>query len=132
MRNGKKENVSSACYGYAKNRTDRSDFDKRRSKTGKGTLRKSISQYLQCVEPGLKIRKGGSMYNRCTMYFDLKEELESYEKKGVRISINGRQAPPRRAAQVCCFETDGDYMRDYIIDDSGRIVEIGFDKVKSY
>lgn len=72
------------------------------------------------------------MYNRCNGYFDMKNELEHYEQQGIVISVEGKKVIPRHAAQLCCFDNKNDYMPDYIIDDDGKVVEIGFNRVRSY
>lgn len=73
-----------------------------------------------------------NMHNRCTLYFDLKQELECYAERGIRISVEGRTVLPRRAAQLCCFEANAEYMRDYIINEQGKVIEIGFNKIRTY
>lgn len=69
------------------------------------------------------------MYDRNATYLKVREELENYEKKGVIISVEGEPVVAKKAAKLSCFETEACYMRDYIIDDHGEIIEIGFNRV---
>lgn len=72
------------------------------------------------------------MNKRCADYFDLKNELERYEREGIKISMEGKKVLPRHAAQICCFENSSEIMRDYVIDDKGKIIEIGFNRINQY
>lgn len=69
------------------------------------------------------------MCDRNALYLKVKQELERYEKKGVVISLEGEPVRAKKAARISCYETEACYMRDYIIDDSGNIIEIGFNRV---
>ena len=69
------------------------------------------------------------MYDRDEAYLKVKQELERYEKKGVIISLEGEPVVAKKAAKISCYETEGCYMRDYVIDDNGNIIEIGFNRV---
>ena len=65
-------------------------------------------------------------------YFEMKKELEEYRQKGIKISMEGKNILPRHMAQRCCLEKNSDYMRDYVIDDNGKLIEIGFNRISRY
>ena len=71
--------------------------------------------------------KGGIFIN----YFDkllLIEELSKAVKEGATLYINDQIAEPETIAE-CCMEEKTVYMPDYVLDESGAIKEIRFDKV---
>jgi len=59
-------------------------------------------------------------------------ELKEYEKKGVPIIMDGCRASPIQiveahiAREVCNYS----YMRDYILDGSGYLAELAFQKIQ--
>lgn len=63
-------------------------------------------------------------------YEKMKGELEAYNEQGITLRLSGRKASSARIANVCCIRECGSYMGDYVLDESGRLVEICFDKVK--
>lgn len=69
------------------------------------------------------------MHDENVTYLKVKEELERYERNGVIISVEGKPVVAKKAARISCYEKNACYMRDYIIDDHGEIVEIGFNRV---
>ena len=79
---------------------------------------------MPCIERGWTL-----MCDRNALYLKVKQELERYEKRGVVISLEGEPVRAKKAARISCYETEACYMRDYIIDDSGNIIEIGFNRV---
>ncbi len=68
------------------------------------------------------------MKSRYRTFVALKKELKSYEKRGTKITVSGEDVPAEFAALVCAFCEKKRYMRDYIFDDNGKVVEIGFNK----
>lgn len=64
------------------------------------------------------------------VYEKMKEDLEAYNEQGITLRLSGRRASSARIASVCCIRECGSYMGDYVLDESGRLVEICFDKVK--
>lgn len=71
--------------------------------------------------------KGGIFIN----YFDkllLIEELSKAAKNGATLYINDQIAEPETIAK-CCMEDKVVYMPDYVVDESGTLIEIRFDKV---
>lgn len=79
-----------------------------------------ISQTHECKEFVMK--------SKYKTFIALKKELESYEKQGAKITMSGEDVPAEFAAMLCAFCERKSYMRDYIFDDNGRVVEIGFNK----
>mgnify|MGYP003296630187 FL=1 len=72
--------------------------------------------------------KGGIFIN----YFDkllLIDELSKAANEGATLYINDEIAPPEKIAELCMEET-AVYMPDYVVDKSGILIEIRFDKVK--
>ncbi len=72
--------------------------------------------------------KGGIFIN----YFDkllLIDELSRAANAGTVLYINDKVAEPKVIAE-CCMEDAAVYMPDYVVDESGVLREIRFDKVK--
>ncbi|MCI8293595.1 MAG: hypothetical protein HFH53_08725 [Hespellia sp.] len=57
---------------------------------------------------------------------DLYRELENYEKKGVRIKLDGSQVSPLQVIAAYEVKERGSYMRDYVLNPSGYIEELSF------
>ena len=70
--------------------------------------------------------------SRLASYYDMKKELETYERRGIVISLEGEKINAEKVAHMCCLEGHRDYMRDYVMDDDDRLIEIGFNKVSLY
>lgn len=66
-----------------------------------------------------------------SIYFSIRTELEEYEKLGVRITLEGERSSPDKVADECVFREDSNYMRDYVTDECGRLIEIGFNHVNN-
>lgn len=64
-------------------------------------------------------------------YKSLYAELDQYEKQGVVILVDGQVRSPLQAVQTFMAEDIRNYMRDYIMDDSGKLEALGFDYVGS-
>lgn len=60
----------------------------------------------------------------------LRYELESYEKQGVELWLDGQPGTPKSITRACRIAEEGDYMRDYICNEVGDVKEISFDFVK--
>lgn len=72
------------------------------------------------------------MNNKYILFRQLINELEIYEHRGVRVTVEGKRTEPVLAAMLCIFCEGGCYMRDYIVDEYDNIVEVGFNKVMLY
>ena len=59
----------------------------------------------------------------------LERRLKEYERQGARITLEGEEYGISRIARACVEEETATYMGDYIFDDSGRLVELRFDKI---
>ncbi|GHU62510.1 hypothetical protein FACS189418_4030 [Clostridia bacterium] len=57
--------------------------------------------------------------------------FKSYKKHGVKFKINGEEIHLKKIAKICTLKEDGEYMSDFIGDDSGKVIEIHFHQVKS-
>ncbi len=62
-------------------------------------------------------------------YLRLVKELQEYRKRSIRLTLEGEQSTPECIANACAIMEEGCYMRDYISNDAGNIIEIRFDKV---
>ena len=63
-------------------------------------------------------------------YEQLFKELTQYEKEGIRIKMNDKAASPMQVVSVHLVKEANMYMRDYIINEEGRIEELCFHNVK--
>jgi len=62
-------------------------------------------------------------------YQELKAQLTAYYRQGVRVSLNGVRMPVSKIARICAVREEGNYMGDFIVDESGRLKEVRFDRV---
>ncbi len=62
-------------------------------------------------------------------YLRLVRELQEYRRRSIRLTLEGEQSTPECIANACIVMEEGCYMRDYISNDMGAIIEIRFDKV---
>ena len=60
---------------------------------------------------------------------NLYRELEEYREMGIPLYLNGRESTPGRIARAYRIAEEGDYMRDYIQDEEGRVQGLAFDYV---
>lgn len=64
-------------------------------------------------------------------YAKLMQELREYKSKQVNLMLEGRDSTPRQIANACFVrEDDNCYMREYVGNEEGTIVEIRFNKIK--
>lgn len=59
-------------------------------------------------------------------YQELFSELTAYERSGVRMQIDGISASPLQIVSAHMIRENSNYMRDYIIDEEGKITELDF------
>lgn len=71
-----------------------------------------------------------NLIEKAELFVLIKNELELSSKEGVLLTLEGRVSTPEQIAKLCAFCEESNYMRDYIIDDYGNIVEIGFNEVR--
>lgn len=67
--------------------------------------------------------------NKAELFVLIKSELESQLKMGIMLTVDGRESTPDQIAGLCAFREGSNYMRDYVLDENGNIVEIGFNDV---
>ena len=61
----------------------------------------------------------------------LRKELASYAKAGIDLWIDGSPNTPKKIEKAICIAEEGTtYMRDYVLDEDGRLVRVAFDAVK--
>ncbi len=66
------------------------------------------------------------------MNVQLLEELNILQRKGVRITLEGYEVCPDRVIDEFFLGEETNYMRDYILDDNGKLIELGFYNIKSF
>ena len=59
-------------------------------------------------------------------YQELFSELTAYERSGVRMQIDGISASPLQIVSAHMIRENSNYMRDYIMDEEGKITELDF------
>ena len=57
----------------------------------------------------------------------LHRELQIYCKKGIPLLLNGKQTTAKQIEKACQIAEMGEYMRDYIQDEQGKIQGLSFD-----
>lgn len=62
-------------------------------------------------------------------YQELFSELTKYEKSGVRMQIDGISASPLQIVSAHMIRENSSYMRDYIMNEEGKITELDFYEV---
>jgi len=72
-----------------------------------------------------------SYQERWLKYEELLRELLIYQSRRIMLLLNGRQSTPYEITHACMVaEEGGGYMRDYIGDDNGKLIQISFDKIR--
>ena len=62
-------------------------------------------------------------------YQELFSELTEYEKSGVRMHMDGRLASPLQIVSAHMIRETNNYMRDYVMDENGKLKELDFYEV---
>lgn len=57
-------------------------------------------------------------------------ELDSIEKQGVGIWLEGAKSTPLQVLEAYMVRENAHYMRDYVSDEEGVLRELRFDKIK--
>jgi len=57
-------------------------------------------------------------------------ELEEYDQRGISLLLDGKPSNPKAIAKAHRIAEEGTYMRDYIEDESGEVIELSFDLIK--
>ena len=65
-----------------------------------------------------------------SIYKNLYAELEQYERSGVSMKLDNYPASPMQIVSAHMVKEDHTYMRDYVVDESGRVKELAFHKIK--
>ena len=60
----------------------------------------------------------------------LLKELQNYEREGTQLYLGNRPSSAEDITRACVFAEDSDYMRDFVSDDTDRITEIHFIRIK--
>lgn len=58
------------------------------------------------------------------------KELKQYKKRGIMLRREGREEEISQIVRHCILREETPYMRDYISDEQGKVVEIDFLKVE--
>ena len=56
-------------------------------------------------------------------------ELENIRNRGIAIFLDGIPSSPRTVTDVLCVREGGSFMRDYVTDDKGVLMELRFDEI---
>ena len=64
-------------------------------------------------------------------YQELFSELSAYERSGIKMQINGISASPLQIVSAHMIRENSNYMRDYIMDEEGKITELDFYEVET-
>lgn len=64
-------------------------------------------------------------------YQELFSELTKYERSGVRMQIDGISASPLQIVSAHMIRENGNYMRDYIMNEEGKVTELDFYEVET-
>ena len=67
-----------------------------------------------------------------TVYRELFDELEKYERRGVDISMDGYHASPLQIVTAYMTKEEGAYMRDYVMGREGNIEAPEFTDINEY
>ncbi|MBR6638414.1 MAG: hypothetical protein IKK96_06090 [Lachnospiraceae bacterium] len=62
-------------------------------------------------------------------YIKLTKELREYKNKQVNLYLEGRDSTPQEIANACVVMEEGSYMREYVGNEDGIIIEIRFNKI---
>ena len=62
-------------------------------------------------------------------YQELFSELTEYEKYGIRMHMDGRLASPLQIVSAHMIRETNNYMRDYVMDENGKLKELDFYEV---
>lgn len=62
-------------------------------------------------------------------YIKLTKELREYKNKRVNLLLEGRYSTPHKIASACVVMEEGSYMREYVGNEDGVIIEIRFNKI---
>lgn len=63
-------------------------------------------------------------------YENLLRELLSYQNRRIQLVLDGRESTPYEITHACMAAEEGGYMRDYVGDDNGKLIQISFDKIR--
>lgn len=61
---------------------------------------------------------------------NLHQELKIYHREGIPLLLNGRRTTAKQIEKACQIAERGEYMRDYIQDDQGRLRGLSFDFIE--
>lgn len=64
-------------------------------------------------------------------YQELFSELSAYERSGIKMQINGISASPLQIVSAHMIRENSNYMRDYIMDEEGKLTELDFYEVET-
>lgn len=105
----------------------RSIFDLQNNKGEKRS--ENITDNLLMAECDPNIVRRGNVYEKNEQH--LKEKLEKMQHSGVSLFLEGKESTPEIIANKCVCE-DQTYMADYVLDDSGTLKELRYDRVTDW
>ncbi len=60
----------------------------------------------------------------------LVRELQDYEREGTHLYLGNRPSSAEDIARACLLAEDSEYMRDFVGDETDRITEIHFIRIR--
>ncbi len=61
---------------------------------------------------------------------ELYKELEKMEESGIALKLDGSYLEAKKVVEAHTLCEKGTYMKDYVVDNDGKIKEVHFHKVK--
>lgn len=61
----------------------------------------------------------------------MREHLETIEKSGTVLYLDGKQTTADEVV-ACCVNEEAVYMPDYVLDESGRLAQLRYDRVRMF
>lgn len=59
----------------------------------------------------------------------IKRKIENAHRDGILVRVEGLQCPEGEGKHLALIKEEADYMSDYITDESGKIIEIDFNRI---
>jgi len=59
----------------------------------------------------------------------MKKQIKEAQKKGIPVLIDGKKYPSGNEKYTLMIRDEVDYMSDYISDESGKIIELNFNRL---
>ena len=74
----------------------------------------------------------GKERSRAKRFMELREELYEGMHRGVQIVHNGEPIEAEEFEAVLILMEESDYMREYVADRSGRIIQVNYEQITQF